>query len=400
MLQNNSRWSLHCFTCGKEYGEEPISSRCDCGGTLELTLKHEFPRLEDFKGTGVWRYLKVLPFNDANSPVTINEGNTPLIPLDRMAKNTDMRLFVKNEGQNPTGSFKDRGMTVAVTRARDIGADTLICASTGNTSASTAAYAARAGMRAVVLVPDGKIAGGKLVQAIAHGATVIRVAGDFDATLELMMSQASTRRDLYVVNSINPFRIEGQKTGAYEIFEQLDGRIPDYVILPVGNAGNISSYWKGFSELRKWGIAKTVPKMIGVQATGASPLADAFINGRETVNRLANPETVASAIRIGNPVSWKKALQAVNQSKGRLLVVSDREILDAQKMLASSEGIFVEPASAAPLAAMNQLKKFMERKSLVVFIGTGNGLKDQSAVQFDAENLPLVSNPRELAMHL
>lgn len=400
MLKNNSEWSLHCFNCGKEYGEEPISSRCDCGGTLELSLKSTFPRLEDFKGTGVWRYLRALPFNDGSSPVSLNEGNTPLIPLGELANKTDLRLFVKNEGQNPTGSFKDRGMTVAVTRARGIGANTLVCASTGNTSASTAAYAARAGMRAIVLVPDGKIAGGKLVQAIVHGASVIRVAGDFDATLELMMSQASTRRDLYVVNSINPFRIEGQKTGAYEIFEQLGRRIPDYVVLPVGNAGNISAYWKGFSELREWGIAKTTPKMIGVQASGASPLADAFINNRATVKRLNNPETVASAIRIGNPVSWKKALQAVKQSSGKLLVVSDQEIMDAQKMLASNEGVFVEPASAAPLAALNQLEKFMEKKSLVVFIGTGNGLKDQSAVHFDAENLPLVSNIRELAMHL
>jgi len=397
LLKNNDNWSLHCFICGKEYEEEPVSSRCDCGGILELTLINEFPRIEDFNGVGVWRYSKTLPIRDGTLPVSIGEGNTPLIHLERMTENTDLQTFVKNEGQNPTGSFKDRGMTVAVTRARDIGAKTLVCASTGNTSASTAAYAARGGMRAVVLIPDGKIAKGKLVQAVVHGAKVIRVAGDFDGTLELMMAQAATRRDLYVVNSINPFRIEGQKTGAYEIFEQLGRRVPDYVVLPVGNAGNISAYWKGFSELKEWGIADTTPKMIGVQAEGAAPLATAFLEGRETVARWDKPETVASAIMIGNPISWSKALRAVRDSQGQFLVVSDQEILNAQESLASNEGIFVEPASAAPIAALRRLEKFIKGNSSVVFIATGNGLKDQSAVQFDSDKLPLVSNPGELA---
>lgn len=400
MLKNNDNWSLHCFICGKEYEEEPVSSRCDCGGILELTLKNVFPRIEDFNGAGVWRYSKALPISDGTLPVTIGEGNTPLIPLEGMTKNTYLQAFVKNEGQNPTGSFKDRGMTVAVTRARDLGANTLVCASTGNTSASTAAYAAKGGMRAVVLIPDGKIAKGKLVQAVVHGAKVIRVAGDFDGTLKLMMAQAATRRDLYVVNSINPFRIEGQKTGAYEIFEQLGRRVPDYVVLPVGNAGNISAYWKGFSELREWGIAEKTPKMIGVQAEGAAPLATAFLEGRETVARWDKPETVASAIMIGNPISWSKALRAVRDSQGQFLVVSDQEILKAQKSLASNEGIFVEPASAAPIATLNRLEKFIKRNSSVVFIATGNGLKDQSAVQFDSDKLPLVSNPGEIAEYL
>ncbi len=400
MLKSNSNWSMHCFDCGKEFGKEPISSRCDCGGILELTLKKAMPIFEDFEGTGVWRYSKVLPVKVGTRPVTINEGNTPLISLDRIARHTGLQLFLKNEGQNPTGSFKDRGMTVAVTRAQEMGAKTLVCASTGNTSASAAAYAARAGMRAMVLVPSGKIAGGKLVQAMVHGAKVIRVAGDFDATLDLMMNQASRRRDLYVVNSINPFRIEGQKTGAYEIFEQLGKRVPDYVVLPVGNAGNISAYWKGFSELKEWGIANRTPRMIGVQASGAAPLVEAFLKGGDVVSRWNNPETVASAIRIGNPVSWGKALRAVRDSGGELLTVSDQEILAAQRKLAEDDGIFVEPASATPIAALAHLTKKIGRKSIVVCIGTGNGLKDQSVVPIDAEKLPLVSNIRELTEFL
>ena len=400
MLKNNSDWSLHCFDCGREFSEEPITSKCDCGGVLELTLDVGNPKVEDFEGNGVWRYSRVLPIEDGITPVTINEGNTPLIPLDKIATDTGLKLFVKNEGQNPTGSFKDRGMTVAVTRAKSIGARTLICASTGNTSASAAAYGSRGGMKVIVLIPSGKIAGGKLVQAVIHGASVIRVAGDFDAALEIMMSQASTRKDLFVVNSVNPFRIEGQKTGAFEIFEQLGRRVPDYVILPVGNAGNISAYWKGFSELKKWGISNKTPRMIGVQASGAAPLADAFLRGEKTVVRWKNPETVASAIRIGNPVSWKKALKAVIDSKGQFLTVSDQEILQSQRDLASKEGIFVEPASAAPLAALPHLRDVIDKNALVVFVCTGSGLKDQNVVPIDPEKIPIVSDVKELSQFL
>jgi len=395
-LKDHKDWLLRCFECGREYEEEPISSRCKCGGVLELVLTKNFPKINDFDGVGVWRYSKTLPVSGETQIITINEGNTPLIRAENLAFNEGTKLFVKNEGQNPTGSFKDRGMTVAVTRAKEIGAETLLCASTGNTSASAAAYAARGGMKAVVLVPAGKVAGGKLVQAVIHGAKVIRVAGDFDSALELMALEASRRRDLYIVNSLNPFRIEGQKTGAYEIFEQLGKKIPDYVILPVGNAGNISAYWKGFSELKKWGMTDKTPKMIGVQAAGASPLAQLFQNGNDNLVKWDNPETVASAIRIGNPVSWRKALTAVRESNGQLLAVNDQEILKAQRDLASEEGIFVEPASATPLAAIEYLKDSFKKNSVVVSIATGNGLKDQGVIPVDSEKLPLVSNLKEL----
>ncbi len=400
MLKNHKDWLLHCFECGREYEEEPISSRCKCGGVLELVLIKNFPKITDFNGVGVWRYSKTLPISDETQIITINEGNTPLIRTYNLPVNEGTKFFVKNEGQNPTGSFKDRGMTVAVTRAKEMGAETLVCASTGNTSASAAAYAARGGMKAVVLVPAGKVAGGKLVQAVIHGAKVIRVSGDFDSALELMALEANKRRDLYIVNSLNPFRIEGQKTGAYEIFEQLGRKIPDYVILPVGNAGNISAYWKGFSELKKWGITDKTPKMIGVQATGASPLTQLFRRGNDNLVKWDNPETVASAIRIGNPVSWRKALAAVRESNGQFLAVTDQEILQAQRDLASNEGIFVEPASATPLAAIEYLKGSFKKNSVVVSIATGNGLKDQGVVPVDSEKLPLVSDLKELENYL
>lgn len=400
MLKYHKDWLLHCFECGREYEREPVSSRCKCGGVLELILTRDFPKISDFSGVGVWRYSKTLPISGETQIITINEGNTPLIRTENLIINKGTKLFVKNEGQNPTGSFKDRGMTVAVTRAKEIGAETLVCASTGNTSASAAAYAARGGMKAVVLVPAGKVAGGKLVQAVVHGAKVIRVSGDFDRALELMALEASRRSDLYIVNSLNPFRIEGQKTGAYEIFEQLGRKIPDYVILPVGNAGNISAYWKGFSELKKWGIANKTPKMIGVQAVGASPLTQLFQSGNDNLVKWDNPETVASAIRIGNPVSWRKALAAVRESNGQLLAVTDKEILKAQRDLASKEGIFVEPASATPLAAIEYLKDSFKRNSVVVSIATGSGLKDQGVVPLDSEELPLVSDLKELENYI
>ncbi|MCL4333353.1 MAG: threonine synthase [Candidatus Thermoplasmatota archaeon] len=401
LLRDHENWLLRCFDCGREYDREPVSSRCECGGVLELVLTDGFPRAGDFRsGRGVWGYSKALPVSDESKIVTINEGNTPLIMAENIRVSERTELFIKNEGQNPTGSFKDRGMTVAVTRAKEIGAKTLVCASTGNTSASASAYAARGGMKAVVLVPAGKIAGGKLVQAIVHGAKVIRVSGDFDRALELMMQEAKDREELYVVNSINPFRIEGQKTGAFEIFEQLGSKVPDYVILPVGNAGNISAYWKGFSELKRWGFTDKTPRMIGVQAAGASPLVQLFQSGKDRLVRWDNPETVASAIRIGNPVSWRKALDAVNASGGQLLSVTDEEILAAQRNLASREGIFVEPASAAPLAAIERLKDSLPRGSIVVAIATGSGLKDQGVVKVDSEKLPLISDARELEDYL
>lgn len=284
-------------------------------------------------------------------------------------------LFFKVEGQNPTGSFKDRGMTVAVTRAKRAGAGVLVCASTGNTAASLAAYAARAGLKSSVVLPAGKVAAGKLMQAIAHGARLVQVMGGFDKALKIAVEAVSASDGLYLLNSINPYRIEGQKTVAFEVFEQL-GRVPDLVVLPVGNAGNISAVWKGFRELRDWGITDGVPKLVGVQAEGASPVAEVFRKGSANLRPSKSPETIATAIRIGNPVSWKKAITAIRGSGGTALSVSDAEILRGRRDLASREGTFVENASAAPLAGLAKMSEELDEGSTVVCILTGHGLKD------------------------
>jgi threonine synthase len=305
-------------------------------------------------------------------------------------------LFFKNEGQNPTGSFKDRGMTVAVTRAREKGAKVLLCASTGNTSASLAAYAARAKLTSAVIVPSGKVAAGKLAQAVAYGSRIFRVQGGFDDALRLAMKAVSQSSGLYLMNSVNPYRLEGQKTVAYEIYEQLGHAVPDYVVLPVGNAGNISAVWKGFDELRKWRMTTKVPKMIGVQSAGAAPIADAFSRGLESVQPWPNPETEATAIRIGNPVSWRKALNAIRASGGLSLAVSDAEILTARRELAVSEGIFVEAASAAPVAALSHIAGKLEKDSTIVCIATGNGLKDQESIDVNLNEATVVKDSGSL----
>jgi threonine synthase len=263
-------------------------------------------------------------------------------------------------------------MTVAVTRARALGAKALVCASTGNTAASLAAYAAKAGIKAVVVVPKGGVASGKLGQAFSYGARVFGVEGSFDDALSLVLDLVKADDRFYLMNSLNPFRIEGQKVAAFEIYEDL-GEVPDYIVLPVGNAGNISAVWKGFKELRANGITHTLPKMIGVQAEGAAPLAAAFASGRQ-LEPLKEPRTVASAIKIGNPVSWKKDLRAIKESGGRALTVTDEEILRARSELSSQEGLLVEAASAAPMAALQKLK--LPKGSRVVCVATGNGLKD------------------------
>jgi len=307
--------------------------------------------------------------------VSLGEGGTPLVRTKRLASSVGLdKLYAKNDGQNPTGSFKDRGMSVAVTRARTLGAKALICASTGNTAASLAAYAAKAGLYSVVVVPRAGVASGKLGQAFAYGARVFGVEGNFDQALATVFDLVRRDERFYLMNSVNPFRIEGQKITAFEIYEQL-GRVPDYVVLPVGNAGNISAIWKGFKELRKSGVVDSAPSMMGVQAAGASPLATAFSTGGD-FKPLKEPRTVASAIRIGNPVSWKKALRAITESGGRAVVVSDDEIMAARRRLAEDEGLLVEAASAAPFAALTRLK--LPRGATVVCIATGNGLKDLS----------------------
>jgi threonine synthase len=284
---------------------------------------------------------------------------------------------VKNEGANPTGSFKDRGMTVGVSKALELNVKAVVCASTGNTSASLAAYAAKANLNCIVLIPAGKIALGKLAQAMMYGAKVVAVKGNFDIALKIVVD-ASETFGFYLLNSINPFRIEGQKTAAFEICDQLGWQAPDRLIIPVGNAGNITAYWKGFKELDSLGIADSLPKMVGIQAVEASPIAKAFATKKEKIEPVKNPETIATAIRIGNPVNWKRALKAMRESKGTAQTVTDEEIIYAQKLLARTEGIFVEPASAASIAG---LKKLIENGEVttdenIVCITTGHGLKD------------------------
>jgi threonine synthase len=288
------------------------------------------------------------------------------------------RLYVKNEGENPTGSFKDRGMTVGVTKAVELGVKSVICASTGNTSASLAAYAAKAGLRCAVLIPSGKIAYGKLSQAMIYGAKVIQIKGNFDESLDAVLKLSEKHRSIYLLNSINPFRIEGQKSLGYEIIDQLNRQAPDRIIVPVGNAGNISAIWKGFTEFKELDLIETLPKMTGIQAAGSAPIATAIKNGSETIVPVLTPETVATAIRIGAPVSWKKAMNAIRESRGTAETVTDEEILNAQKMLARTEGLFVEPASASSIAGLIKLIEngVIDSDERIVCVTTGHGLKD------------------------
>ena len=316
------------------------------------------------------KYRDHLPVNDSTRIISLGEGNTPLIRLSNIPRivGRDVDIYVKYEGLNPTGSFKDRGMTMAVTKAVEEGSTAIICASTGNTSAAAAAYAARAGITAFVLIPEGKIALGKLAQTMMYGAKILQIRGNFDEGMALV-KQVAESAPVTIVNSINPFRIEGQKTAAFEVVEEL-GFAPDFHCLPVGNAGNITAYWKGYSEYHKDGVSNTLPKMVGYQAAGSAP----FIRG-EMVN---DPETVATAIRIGHPQSWDKAWVAQKDSGGWFDELSDEEILKAQKMLAQQEGIFCEPASAASLAgALRDIERGkIPEASKIVCTLTGNGLKD------------------------
>ncbi len=328
------------------------------------------------------RYRDRLPVHDDTRIISLGEGDTPLIRLHNLtaALDLDADIYVKYEGLNPTGSFKDRGMTLAVTKAVEDGSQAIICASTGNTSASAAAYAARAGITAFVLIPDGKIALGKLAQAMMHGATVIQIKGNFDAGMELV-KQIGRETPLTIVNSINPYRLQGQKTAAFEILEEL-GEVPDYHCLPVGNAGNISAYWMGYKEYRDQGIVNRAPVMVGYQASGAAP----FLRGR----MVDNPETIATAIRIGHPQSWDKAWDANRESGGWFDEFSDDEILHAQKLLAEKEGIFCEPASAVSIAgALRDVRSGkIPAGSRIVCTLTGHGLKDpDSAIKQSQGNV-------------
>ena len=371
-------WELVCIGCGTTAETELPDSTCrKCGDLLEIRVTKEIDGRTFFggEGPGIWRFKQALPFTPDVEPVSLEEGGTPLVRTERFATKLGLqKLYAKNDGQNPTGSFKDRGMSVAVTRAKTLGAKALICASTGNTAASLAAYAAKAGIDAVVVVPRAGVASGKLGQAFAFGARVFGVEGNFDHALATVFDLVRKDDRFYLMNSVNPFRIEGQKITAYEIYEQLGG-VPEYIVLPVGNAGNISAIWKGFKEIRSLGIVDSVPKMVGVQAEGAAPLA-AVVSSGGPFRPLREPRTIASAIRIGKPVSWKKALNAIQESGGSAVVVSDEEIIEARGRLAREEGLLVEAASAAPFAALTKLR--LPRDARVVCIATGSGLKDLS----------------------
>jgi threonine synthase len=316
------------------------------------------------------KYRDRLPVHDDTRVISLGEGNTPLIRLNNIPRELgrDVDVYVKYEGLNPTGSFKDRGMTMAVTKAVEEGSRAIVCASTGNTSAAAAAYAARAGITAFVLIPDGKIALGKLAQAIMHGAVVIQIKGNFDAGMQLV-KEIGDEAPVTIVNSINPYRLQGQKTAAFEIIEELECA-PDYHCLPVGNAGNISAYWMGYKEYQQHGIVNSLPRMVGYQASGAAP----FLRGAP----VQEPETVATAIRIGNPQSWDLAWAAQKESNGWFDEFNDEDILAAQKLLACKEGIFCEPASAISLAgAMRDIKSGkIPEGSKVTCTLTGHGLKD------------------------
>lgn len=333
------------------------------------------------------QYKEWLPVTEKTPALTLQEGNTPLVHLEKLSAEWGIQLYAKLEGANPTGSFKDRGMVMAVAKAKEEGKTVLICASTGNTSASAAAYGARAGMRTIVVIPEGRIALGKLAQAKMYGAEILEIKGNFDEALR-MVREVGQEAGIALVNSVNPYRLEGQKTIAFEVIDQL-GSVPDIFALPVGNAGNISASWKGFREYAaKTGTKR--PELLGVQAAGAAPIVNNKV--------VDNPETVATAIRIGNPASWQLALDALAESEGHILAATDEEILEAYQLLAATEGIFAEPASCASIAG---IKKQVENGTLakgstIVAVLTGNGLKDpETAISVNEHKALLVPEDME-----
>lgn len=376
---------LACIECGAALAPfDDVLYRCpDCDGLLEARYA-EYPTFADFegRGRGVWRYAAALPFD---ADVSLPEGDTPLYEVPRLRKDLGLRaLRVKHEGMNPTGSFKDRGMTVGVRVAEELGVSRLACASTGNTSAALAAYGARANMETLVLLPTGKVAAGKLAQAAIHGARILEVEDNFDTCLDIV-SDLTTRGEAYLLNSLNPFRLEGQKTIGFEIVEAFlaeYGTVPDRIVLPVGNAGNTAALYKAFRELVESTVldAEDLPTLTGVQSEGAAPLVEAIENGSEEITRWDAVETRATAIRIGNPVNAPKALPAIRETGGTAIAVTDEEITDAQRALAE-EGIGVEPASACSIAGLRKLRKqgVVDPDERVVCLTTGHLLKDPDA---------------------
>ncbi len=378
---------LKCIRCGREYPLHDTRFKCDCGGLLEvrysgfpdrsiLDVWDRRPGSKDpIDQSGVWRYREFLI--SSKNPVTYPEGRTNLYRLEIEGF---QNLYVKHEGENPTGSFKDRGMTVGITHAKDLGMKAAACASTGNTSASMAAYAARAGIKAFVFLPSGKVAAGKLAQAIAYGATIFEVMGDFDDAMKMVI-KVSSELGIYLLNSMNPVRLEGQKTIVIDILSQLYWKVPDWIVLPGGNLGNTSAFGKALMELKEAGIIDKVPRIATIQAAGAAPFYRSFKNGFKTFKPV-KAETVATAIRIGNPVNFEKAKTTIQFTKGLVEAVTDEEILDAKRTL-DRNGIGCEPASAASLAGAIKLlhRGAIKSHETIVLILTGNLLKDPDIVQ-------------------
>jgi threonine synthase len=378
-------FELKCIECDKAHDiAKPAYACSSCGNLLEIRMDTEAAlkrvSIGDFKkrAISVWKYREFIPVGPKAQVFSLDEGGTQMIECRRLAQEIGIKsLKIKFDGTNPTGSFKDRGMTVGITKAVELRMKTVTCASTGNTSASLAAYAGLAGLKCVVLIPEGKVALGKLAQAMMHGATVVTVRGNFDQALDIVM-ESSDKLGMYVLNSVNPFRIEGQKTAAYEICDQLGGLNPEYVYIPVGNGGNSAAYWKGFEEYESMGFVPGHPVIRGIQAEGAAPIANMFRSGSSDLTPVVKPETVATAIRIGKPANWKKTVRAIKESGGSVTTVSDQEILNAQKSMATLAGIFAEPAGAAAVAGLVKDVELgmLDKSSIVVCVSTGHGLKD------------------------
>ena len=395
---------LSCIECGETFAPfDEIRYTCDhCDGLLEVRYA-DLPEFDDFEGegSGVWRYHAALPFDVG---VTLPEGNTPLHEMPRIEESVGVdSLRVKHEGMNPTGSFKDRGMTVGVRVAQEVGVDRLACASTGNTSAALAAYGARAGLETLVLLPAGKVAAGKIAQAALHRARILEVDGNFDQCLDIVQDLAELG-EAYLLNSLNPFRLEGQKTIGLEIMEEHYeeyGEYPDRIVLPVGNAGNTAALYKCFRELVKSGAITEaqVPKLTGVQAEGAAPMVEAIEEGNDEVRRWDDVETIATAIRIGNPVNAPKALPGIRETGGTAVAVSDDEITEAQREIAG-EGVGVEPASAASVAGLHKLRAegVVEEDESVVCLTTGHLLKDPDAAAKAGNDPEPVANSTEAVL--
>lgn len=391
---------IKCITCGAKYDLNEIIYTCsECDSILEVICEPDVSKdIFACRKSTMWKYKEFMPV-DPEKIVSLEEGGTPFVRCDKLREKLGVDLYVKVEGSNPTGSFKDRGMSVGITKAMELGVDTVGCASTGNTSASLAAYAARAGLRCIVLLPSGKVALGKLAQAMFHGAEVLSVKGNFDEALEAITALALEGK-LYLLNSVNPFRLEGQKSIGFEIVDDLGWKSPDRIVLPVGNAGNISAIWKGVKEFHKAGFIDDLPMMTGIQAEGAAPIVRAIRENTEDITPFENPETVATAIRIGAPVSSKKALNAIKESNGFAETVTDEEILSAQKLLARTEGIGVEPASAASIAGLIKLVENgeVDKNEQVVCIVTGHLLKDpNTAINACVEPIEIDADIAELS---